>query len=174
MRRGASWFAGFGRPNNRGNTFITRTALYETPKHADNLIYCIKKIPSTWHLTYNWFYFILLLGTKLFGISGHVNNPIVVEEEMSISLQELIEKHCGGVRGGWGNIQVTASTMTLKLLSPLPHHIMPQCVSVLLLLFLTCWLSLFTLFPPLERNHLNDYLSFDLRLTLSLDNTSWP
>jgi len=44
-------------------------------------------------------------GTKLFGISGHVNNPIVVEEEMSITLQELLEKHCGGVRGGWDNLQ---------------------------------------------------------------------
>jgi NADH dehydrogenase (ubiquinone) flavoprotein 1 len=46
-----------------------------------------------------------LIGTKLFGVSGHVNNPIVVEEEMSISLRELLEKHCGGVRGGWSNIQ---------------------------------------------------------------------
>lgn len=44
-------------------------------------------------------------GTKLFGISGHVNNPIVVEEEMSIPLRDLIEKHCGGVRGGWNNLQ---------------------------------------------------------------------
>jgi NADH-quinone oxidoreductase subunit F len=35
-------------------------------------------------------------GTKLFGISGHVNNPIVVEEEMSITLRELLERHCGG------------------------------------------------------------------------------
>ena len=35
----------------------------------------------------------------MFGISGHVNNPIVVEEEMSISLRELLERHCGGVRG---------------------------------------------------------------------------
>jgi len=61
FRRGASWFAGFGRKNNTG--------------------------------------------TKLFGISGHVNNPIVVEEEMSISMQELLEKHCGGVRGGWDNLQ---------------------------------------------------------------------
>jgi NADH dehydrogenase (ubiquinone) flavoprotein 1 len=34
-------------------------------------------------------------GTKLFAISGHVNNPIVVEEEMSIPLRELIEKHAG-------------------------------------------------------------------------------
>jgi len=59
-RRGAPWFAGFGRKNNSG--------------------------------------------TKLFAISGHVNNPIVVEEEMSISLKELIEKHAGGVRGGWDNL----------------------------------------------------------------------
>jgi NADH:ubiquinone oxidoreductase subunit F (NADH-binding) len=43
-------------------------------------------------------------GTKLFCISGHVNNPITVEEEMSIPLRELIEKHCGGVRGGWDNL----------------------------------------------------------------------
>ena len=35
-----------------------------------------------------------------------MNNPIVVEEEMSISLKELLERHCGGVRGGWSNLQV--------------------------------------------------------------------
>lgn len=34
-----------------------------------------------------------------------MNNPIVVEEEMSITLQELLERHCGGVRGGWSNLQ---------------------------------------------------------------------
>jgi len=43
-------------------------------------------------------------GTKLFCISGHVNKPTTVEEEMSIPLQELIERHCGGVRGGWDNL----------------------------------------------------------------------
>ncbi|KAJ1637425.1 hypothetical protein T492DRAFT_952298 [Pavlovales sp. CCMP2436] len=36
--------------------------------------------------------------------SCHVNNPITVEEEMSIPLRELLEKHCGGVRGGWDNL----------------------------------------------------------------------
>ena len=61
LRRGAEWFAGFGRPNNTG--------------------------------------------TKLFGISGHVNNPCVVEEAMSITLRELLEEHCGGVRGGWSNLK---------------------------------------------------------------------
>jgi NADH dehydrogenase (ubiquinone) flavoprotein 1 len=43
-------------------------------------------------------------GTKLYCISGHVNNPCVVEEEMSIPLKDLIEKHCGGVTGGWDNL----------------------------------------------------------------------
>lgn len=43
-------------------------------------------------------------GTKLSAISGHVNNPCTVEEEMSIPLKELIERHCGGVRGGWDNL----------------------------------------------------------------------
>lgn len=43
-------------------------------------------------------------GTKLFCVSGHVNKPCNVEEEMGIPLKELIEKHCGGVRGGWDNL----------------------------------------------------------------------
>lgn len=43
-------------------------------------------------------------GTKLFCISGHVNEPCTVEEEMSIPLKELLEKHCGGVKGGWDNL----------------------------------------------------------------------
>jgi len=43
-------------------------------------------------------------GTKLFCISGHVNKPCNVEEEMGIPLRELLEKHAGGVRGGWNNL----------------------------------------------------------------------
>jgi len=43
-------------------------------------------------------------GTKLFCISGHVNTPTTVEEEMSIPLKELIQRHCGDVRGGWDNL----------------------------------------------------------------------
>ncbi len=43
-------------------------------------------------------------GTKLFQISGHVARPCVVEEEMGIPLRELIDKHCGGVTGGWDNL----------------------------------------------------------------------
>jgi len=33
-----------------------------------------------------------------------VNNPVTVEEEMSISLRELIERHAGSVRSGWNNL----------------------------------------------------------------------
>ena len=43
-------------------------------------------------------------GTKVFCISGHVNKPCNVEEEMGIPLRDLIEKHAGGVRGGWDNL----------------------------------------------------------------------
>ncbi|MEE9140705.1 MAG: NADH-quinone oxidoreductase subunit NuoF, partial [Alphaproteobacteria bacterium] len=60
LRRGASWFASLGRPNNAG--------------------------------------------TKIFCLSGHVNDPCNVEEEMGIPLKELIERHAGGVRGGWNNL----------------------------------------------------------------------
>lgn len=60
LRRGASWFSGFGRAGNSG--------------------------------------------TKLFCISGHVNNPITVEEEMSVTMYELLERHCGGIKGGWDNL----------------------------------------------------------------------
>ncbi len=43
-------------------------------------------------------------GTKIFCISGHVNKPCNVEEEMGIPLKELIENHAGGVIGGWNNL----------------------------------------------------------------------
>ena len=60
LRRGASWFAAIGRPNNTG--------------------------------------------TKIYCISGHVETPCNVEEAMGIPMKELIEKHGGGVRGGWDNL----------------------------------------------------------------------
>ena len=43
-------------------------------------------------------------GTKIFCISGHVNKPCNVEEAMSIPLRTLIDKHAGGVIGGWDNL----------------------------------------------------------------------
>ena len=43
-------------------------------------------------------------GTKVFCISGHVENPCNVEESMGVPLKDLINKHAGGVRGGWENL----------------------------------------------------------------------
>ena len=43
-------------------------------------------------------------GTKVFCISGHVERPCNVEEEMGIPLRDLIETHAGGIRGGWENL----------------------------------------------------------------------
>lgn len=58
-------------------------------------------------------------GTKLFCISGNVNNPITVEEEMSISLRELIERHAGGVVGGWDNLlAIIPGGSSVPLLKP--------------------------------------------------------
>jgi NADH-quinone oxidoreductase subunit F len=44
-------------------------------------------------------------GTKLFCVSGHVEKPCNVEEAMSIPMKQLLEEHCGGVRGGWKNLK---------------------------------------------------------------------
>jgi NADH-quinone oxidoreductase subunit F len=60
LKRGASWFAGIGRPRNTG--------------------------------------------TKIYCLQGHVERPCNVEDAMSIPLKELIERHAGGVRGGWDNL----------------------------------------------------------------------
>ena len=54
-------------------------------------------------------------GTKLFCISGHVNTPCTVEEELSIPLRELIERHAGGVRGGWDNLLAIIPGAGLRL-----------------------------------------------------------
>ena len=43
-------------------------------------------------------------GTKLFQISGHVNRPCVVEEAMGVTFRDLVDTHCGGIRGGMDNL----------------------------------------------------------------------
>ncbi len=39
-------------------------------------------------------------GSKLMGMSGHVNRPGVYELDLGITLRDFVEKHCGGMRGG--------------------------------------------------------------------------
>jgi len=66
-------------------------------------------------------------GTKIFSLSGHVNKPCNVEEVMGIPLKELIEKHGGGVRGGWDNLQAIIPGG-----SSVPCIPKPTCESVLM------------------------------------------
>ncbi len=66
-------------------------------------------------------------GTKIFCLSGHVNKPCNVEESMSIPLKDLIEKHAGGVRGGWDNLQAVipgGSSVPLIPKSVADHQLM--------------------------------------------------
>ena len=43
-------------------------------------------------------------GSKIFCISGQVNRPCNVEEEMGVPLKYLIQKYAGDVIGGWDNL----------------------------------------------------------------------
>ena len=43
-------------------------------------------------------------GPKLMAISGHIQTPCVFEEALGLPLKEIIERHGGGVRGGWDNL----------------------------------------------------------------------
>ncbi|MEY8119013.1 NADH-quinone oxidoreductase subunit NuoF [Falsihalocynthiibacter sp. BN13B15] len=87
--------------------FPAGAGLYGCPTTVNN-VESIAVIPTILRRGADWFSSMGRpnnSGTKLFGISGHVNTPCVVEEEMSIPLRELLEKHCGGVRGGWDNLK---------------------------------------------------------------------
>ena len=73
-----------------------------------NNVESIAVIPTILRRTAAWFAGIGRennTGTKIFCISGHVERPCNVEEEMGIPMRELIDKHAGGVRGGWDNLQ---------------------------------------------------------------------
>ncbi|RMD49941.1 MAG: NADH-quinone oxidoreductase subunit NuoF [Alphaproteobacteria bacterium] len=87
--------------------FPAGAGLYGCPTTVNN-VESIAVVPTILRRGGDWFASIGRpnnTGTKLFAISGHVNRPCVVEEAMSIPFEELIEKHCGGIRGGWDNLK---------------------------------------------------------------------
>ncbi len=87
--------------------FPAGAGLYGCPTTVNN-VESIAVIPTILRRGAAWFSSLgreRNTGTKVFAISGHVNSPCVVEEEMSIPLRELIDRHCGGVRGGWNNLK---------------------------------------------------------------------
>ena len=86
--------------------FPAAAGLYGCPSTVNN-VESIAVVPTILRRGVEWFAGLgreKNVGTKLFCISGHVNNPCNVEEEMGIPLKDLIEKHAGGVVGGWDNL----------------------------------------------------------------------
>jgi len=86
--------------------FPANAGLYGCPTTVNN-VETIAVVPEILRRGPKWFAGIghkNNTGTKLFCISGHVNEPCLVEEAMGIPLRELIETHAGGVRGGWDNL----------------------------------------------------------------------
>src|ERR1700749_143308 len=86
--------------------FPAGAGLYGMPTTVNN-VESIAVAPTILRLGAEWFASFGAegnRGTKLFQISGHVNKPCVVEEAMSIPFRELIERHAGGIRGGWDNL----------------------------------------------------------------------
>ena len=86
--------------------FPANVGLYGCPTTVQN-VESIAAVPDIMRRGAAWFAGIGRpnnTGTKLFCISGHVEKPCNVEEAMGIPLRELLEKHAGGVRGGWDNL----------------------------------------------------------------------
>lgn len=94
-----------GQPRNKP-PFPAAAGLYACPTTVNN-VETISVVPTILRRGGDWFASFGRennKGIKLFCISGHVNNPCNVEEEMGIPLKTLIETHAGGVRGGWDNL----------------------------------------------------------------------
>jgi len=86
--------------------FPAGAGLYGNPTTVNN-VESIAVVPTILRRGPEWFAAIgrpKNEGTKLFQISGHVNRPCVVEEAMGLPFRELIDAHCGGIRGGWDNL----------------------------------------------------------------------
>ncbi len=86
--------------------FPAAVGLYGCPTTVNN-VESIAVAPTIMRRGASWFSALgrpKNTGTKIFCISGHVNKPCNVEEELGIPLRELIERYAGGVRGGWDNL----------------------------------------------------------------------
>jgi NADH-quinone oxidoreductase subunit F len=86
--------------------FPANVGLYGAPSTVNN-VETIAVVPDILRRGAAWFASLGRpnnTGTKLFCLSGHVNKPCNVEEEMGVELRELIDHYGGGVRGGWDNL----------------------------------------------------------------------
>lgn len=86
--------------------FPAGAGLYGCPTTVNN-VESIAVVPTILRRSPKWFAGLGRpnnTGTKIYCISGHVNKPCNVEEELGIPLKDLIGKYAGGVRGGWDNL----------------------------------------------------------------------
>jgi NADH-quinone oxidoreductase subunit F len=82
--------------------FPAVVGLYQCPTIINN-VETLANIPHIINNGSEWFAGIgseRNTGTRLFGVSGHVQKPGVYEFPMGITLRELIYDHCGGMRNG--------------------------------------------------------------------------
>jgi NADH-quinone oxidoreductase subunit F len=86
--------------------FPALVGLYGCPTIVNN-VESVAVVPTILRRGADWFASIgptNNTGTKIFCVSGHVNNPCNIEEEMGIPLRTLIDEYCDGVIGGWDNL----------------------------------------------------------------------
>ncbi len=86
--------------------FPANVGLYGMPTTVNN-VETIAVVPSIMKRGHAWFSGLGRknnTGSKIFCISGHVNKPCNVEEELGVSLKYLIQKYAGDVIGGWDNL----------------------------------------------------------------------
>ena len=87
--------------------FPASVGLYGMPTTVNN-VETIAVVPTIIRRGYDWFSKLGRknnTGSKIFCISGHVNTPCNVEEELGVPLKYLIQKYAGDVIGGWDNLQ---------------------------------------------------------------------
>ncbi len=95
-----------GQPRNKP-PFPAGAGLYSCPTTVNNVetIAVVPEILRRGGLWFSSFGRPKNEGIKLYSISGHVAQPCNIEEAMGIPLRELIDRHAGGVRGGWDNLK---------------------------------------------------------------------
>ena len=92
------------RPNPRSKPpFPAQSGLFGKPTNVNN----VETLANVPHILANgimWYHDLALnpesAGTKLFGLSGHLNRPECFELPLGVTLREVVEEFGGGVRGG--------------------------------------------------------------------------
>ncbi len=86
--------------------FPANVGVFGMPTTVNN-VETIAVVPTILRRGANWFSNLgreKNTGSKIFCISGQVNKPCNVEEELGVPLKYLIQKYAGDVIGGWNNL----------------------------------------------------------------------